>query len=381
MTDLTSFYVHIPYCSSRWGYCDFITYLPSQLGNFGLGSFTDAMDREIRLAAETLGGSAGPLQTVFFGGGTPTLFGAEPLVAILNRLREVFGLVSGAEITTEANPETITPQLLDDLLAGGFTRISIGMQSADEDVLRILDRVHTPGGALRAATQAKEAGFQEVNLDLIYGTPGESTDSWKNSVQAALSVGPTHLSAYSLIVEDGTRLARRVARGELPAPDEDDLANKYLLAEDLLNSAGLHNYEISNWALPGSECRHNRVYWRDGDWWGAGPGSHSHLGGTAAGAHRWWNVKHPRSWAAELAAGESPVAGSEVIDADTVRTERWMLQLRLAEGVPEGWFSDQQRRTAGEWVDEGLAEWSDGRLLLNPKGRLLADRLTLEVLA
>ena len=239
------------------------------------------------------------MSTVFVGGGTPTLLAAGDLVRLLRRIETTFGLTEDAEVTTEANPESVSPASLAALREGGFTRISFGMQSAVPHVLATLDRVHSPGRPLTAVAEARAAGFEQVSLDLIYGTPGESLADWRTSLEVALSARPDHVSAYALVVEDGTKMATRVRRGELALPDDDDQADKYLLAEELLSGAGYEAYEVSNWAArPDAACRHNLGYWRGDDWWGIGPGAHSHVGGT-----RWWNVKHPAAYAARLSVG------------------------------------------------------------------------------
>ncbi|HEX3733425.1 MAG TPA: radical SAM family heme chaperone HemW, partial [Mycobacteriales bacterium] len=294
-------YVHVPYCATRCGYCDFNTYTPGELGNSTTGlsqsdevtSYLTAVMAEVELAARVLsedGSRALPIvDTVFIGGGTPTQLAPDQLGGILRRLDETFGLAPDAEITTEANPESVTARQLAELRTAGFTRISLGMQSAVEHVLSVLDRSHTPGRALEAAKQARTEGFAHVSLDLIYGTPTESDDDWRASLQAAISADVDHISAYALTVEPGTRMARQVARGELAMIDDDVLADRYQLADRILSEAGFSWYEISNWArTPGDRCRHNELYWRGGDWWGFGPGAHSHAGGV-----RWWNVKHP----------------------------------------------------------------------------------------
>ena len=301
-----SAYVHVPVCASRCGYCDFNTYTAAELGaqpGSSREAYLQALAGEVALARRTLGPDAPPLQTVFFGGGTPTLLPADELGGLLGRLRDAFGLAPDAEVTTEANPDSVTPASLAALREAGFTRLSFGMQSAVPHVLATLERTHTPGRALDAVRWAREAGFASISLDLIFGTPGESRADWQASVDAALAAGPDHVSAYSLIVEDGTRFAARVRRGELAAPDEDDLADKYELADAAFAAAGLEWYEISNWARPGHACRHNLAYWHGDDWWGFGPGAHSHVDGV-----RSWNVKHPRGYAERLAAGLAPTA-------------------------------------------------------------------------
>jgi oxygen-independent coproporphyrinogen-3 oxidase len=291
---------------------------------------------------------------------------------------DAFGLASGAEVTTEANPESTDRELLDTIRAAGFTRISIGMQSIAPHVLTVLERRHTPGRALEAAGWAQRAGFEHVSLDLIYGTPGESDDDFRASLEAAIGAGVDHVSAYSLIVEPGTRMARKVARGELPMPDDDVLADRYLIADDVLSAAGLTWYEVSNWARnDAARCRHNLAYWQGGDWWGVGPGAHSHVGGV-----RWWNRKHPAAYAAALGAGASPAQGREVLDAATRREERILLELRLDTGLDARVLSAAGRAQAERELSDGLLdaeEWSRGRVVVTRTGRLLADGIALRL--
>src|SRR5215472_8767054 len=329
-------YVHVPFCLTRCGYCDFNTYTATELGSGASRESYAAMAiDEIRLAAKVLAGRAGPVQTVFFGGGTPTLLPPADLAAILRAIDGELGLAHDAEVTTEANPETVDERKLAELRAGGFTRISLGMQSAVPHVLAVLDRVHRPGRPEQCVAWARADGFSQVSLDLIYGTPGESDADWQTSLDRALAAGPDHISAYSLIVEEGTRLAARIRRGELPMPDDDVLADRYLMADGRLGAAGLSWYEVSNWAASAqSECMHNRLYWTGGDWWGIGPGAHSHVGGT-----RWWNVRHPAAYAQRLSAGLSPGQAREVLTDAEQATERIMLATRLASGCPVGELS------------------------------------------
>ncbi|HWB68279.1 MAG TPA: radical SAM family heme chaperone HemW, partial [Mycobacteriales bacterium] len=275
-------YLHVPFCASRCGYCDFNTYTASELGGgASQAQYADTAIAEIDLARQVLGGRDVEVSTVFFGGGTPTLLPAADLVRMLRHIADRFGLAADAEITTEANPESVTPESLAVLRAGGFTRISFGMQSTTPHVLATLDRRHSPGRAVAAVAEARAAGFDHVNVDLIYGTPGETDEDWQASLAAAIGSGVDHVSAYSLIVEPGTRLATRVTRGELPMPDDDVLADRYAMADEQLSGAGLAWYEVSNWArTDATQSRHNRLYWTSGDWWGVGPGAHSHVGGT-----------------------------------------------------------------------------------------------------
>ncbi|MET7304216.1 radical SAM family heme chaperone HemW [Embleya sp. NPDC005575] len=365
------FYVHVPYCASRCGYCDFNTYTATELGgSASQGSYADDAIAEIRLARRLLGEVERPVETVFFGGGTPTLLPAADLARILGAIRDEFGLAAGAEVTTEANPESVDPAYLDTLLAGGFNRLSFGMQSARRHVLQILDRRHTPGRPEQCVADARAAGFEHVNLDLIYGTPGESDDDWRASLDAVLGARPDHVSAYALIVEDGTRLAGRVRRGELPMPDDDVLADRYLMADEAFTAAGLGWYEVSNWATDdAARCRHNELYWTGADWWGAGPGAHSHVGGV-----RWWNVRHPAAYAQRLAAHTSPAQARELLTAEDRRVERILLELRLSDGVPCGLLTEVGRKAADRAVVDGLLEpLVGGRAVLTLRGRLLAD--------
>lgn len=373
-------YVHVPFCASRCGYCDFNTYTATELGeSVRRDTFHEVLAAEVRHAAAELGEERRPVDTVFVGGGTPTLLGAAALVSLLDAVRGEFGLAPDAEVTTEANPDSVDERMLDDLRAGGYTRISFGMQSTASSVLRILDRTHTPGASLEAARAAARAGFEHVNLDLIYGTPGESDDDLRRSVEDAIDAGVDHVSAYSLIVEDGTPLARRVRRGELPAPDDDVAAARYGIVDRLLTGAGMTWYEVSNWARPGGECRHNLGYWHDDDWWGVGPGAHSHRGGV-----RWWNVKHPRTYADRLAAGQSPTEDREVLTADQRSMERVMLGLRLAEGLAADELDGTGRERAGIEVQSGLLDDAGlraGRLVLTDAGRLVADAVIRRLVA
>jgi oxygen-independent coproporphyrinogen-3 oxidase len=372
-------YVHVPFCVTRCGYCDFNTYTASELGSApgaSRATYAEAAISELRLARRTLGSADVPVRTVFVGGGTPTLLPAADLGRIVREIDSAFGLAADAEVTTEANPESVDKAYLAALREQGFTRLSFGMQSVRQHVLAVLDRQHTPGRPQECVAEAHAVGFDHVNLDLIYGTPGESDDDWQASLAAAIEAGPDHVSAYSLIVEEGTRLATRIRRGELTAPDDDVLADRYLQAEEALSAAGFGWYEVSNWASSSSSseaarCRHNLLYWTGGDWWGVGPGAHSHVGGV-----RWWNVKHPAAYADRLAAGASPAHAREVLDDDTRDVERVLLELRLADGLDVEWLSGAGLLRAREAAADGLLEPSalaSGRAVLTLRGRLLAD--------
>ncbi|MER7171102.1 radical SAM family heme chaperone HemW [Streptomyces mesophilus] len=371
------FYVHVPYCATRCGYCDFNTYTAGELrGSGGVlasrDNYADTLIDEIRLARKVLGDDPRAVETVFVGGGTPTLLPAADLVRILGAIREEFGLADGAEVTTEANPDSVDPAYLAALRAGGYNRVSFGMQSARQHVLQILDRTHTPGRPEACVAEARAEGFEHVNLDLIYGTPGESDDDWRASLDAVLGAGPDHVSAYALIVEEGTQLARRIRRGEIPMTDDDVHADRYLMADSVLSSAGFHWYEVSNWATSqAARCLHNELYWRGADWWGAGPGAHSHVGGV-----RWWNVKHPGAYASRLAAGSSPGAGRELLSEEDRRVERVLLELRLLEGCPLSLLKPAGLAASRRALEDGLLDpvpYEEGRAVLTLRGRLLAD--------
>ncbi len=378
MSEPLSLYVHVPFCSSRCGYCDFNTYTASELGDgVDRASFHTHLASEITMAARTLAPTY-QVDTVFFGGGTPTLLGAPALRDLLARIRDEFDVAANVEVTTEANPDSVDQQMLEDLVTGGFTRISIGMQSSAPHVLATLERTHTPGASSAAALAARAAGFDHVNLDLIYGTPTESDDDVQRSLDEVLDAGVDHVSAYSLIVEDGTALARRVARGEIAEPDDDVAAERYELIDDRLSGSGLRWYEVSNWSTPGGECRHNLAYWRNRDWWGVGPGAHSHQAG-----HRWWNVKHPRTYAARVSAGMSPAEDQEETTPEQQRLERLMMGLRVREGVIAGEVECPQIAVL-DLVDRGLVEAEpahepSARIVLTRRGRLLADAVAREL--
>jgi len=372
-------YIHVPFCATRCGYCDFNTYTAAELGAgpaaVSPGSYPDLAIAELRFARRVLGDVNVPVSTVFFGGGTPTLLPPSALGAVLRAVEAEFGLVPGAEVTSEANPESVDAASLSELRAHGLTRVSFGMQSAVPSVLAALDRVHRPGRPAQCAAWARAAGFEHVSLDLIYGTPGESDADWRRSLDAAVAAGPDHVSAYALTVETGTRLAARVRRGELDPPDDDVLADRYLAADEVLTAAGYGWYEISNWAVSEpSRCAHNMLYWTGGDWWGIGPGAHSHVGGT-----RWWNVRHPAAYGARIATGQSPGQAREVLTAAERQLERVMLLTRLADGCPGTVLGPAGRANAAQVVADGLADagaLARGRIVLTRRGRLLADAVT-----
>jgi putative oxygen-independent coproporphyrinogen III oxidase len=375
-----AFYVHVPFCRVRCGYCDFNTYTAQELGGgASQATYAETAAREVALARRVLGDVDRPVETVFLGGGTPTLLPARDLGLVLRAIGDEFGFAPDVEVTTEANPDSVDLAYLSELRETGYTRLSFGMQSAVPSVLQVLDRTHDPERVPRAVEWARQAGFDQVSLDLIYGTPGESLDHWRTSIEAALACEPDHVSAYALIVEDGTALARRVRRGELPMPDDDDLADKYLLADELLAAHGLHWYEVSNWSRDeASRCRHNLLYWKGADWWGVGPGAHSHVGGV-----RWWNVKHPSAYTQRIGAEQSPAHGREVLSAEDQRVERVLLELRLADGLPQDVLDAPGAAAVPRLVSSGLltAAALDGApLVLTTRGRLLADAVVRDLL-
>lgn len=366
-------YLHVPFCRVRCGYCDFNTYTSDELRGARQDQYADTLLREVDLAVRVLRAEAPlrPARTVFFGGGTPTLLPPGDLARMLTGVRDSFGLAQDAEITVEANPDTVTPAVTDQLAASGVTRLSIGMQSAVPHVLAVLDRTHDPANVQAAVAAARHAGL-DVSLDLIYGAPGESLDDWRRSLDGAMALEPDHVSAYALIVEDGTKLARQIRRGEVPEPDDDLEADMYELADRALGDAGFDWYEVSNWArTPEHRSRHNLAYWHGADWWGFGPGAHSHIAGT-----RFWNVKHPAAYAQRLAAGESPAAARETPDAAARRLESVLLRSRIREGLPVVELIGEGRHAVASLIADGLVDGSEavhGRIVLTLKGRLLAD--------
>ncbi|MBY4573947.1 coproporphyrinogen III oxidase [Gordonia paraffinivorans] len=369
-------YLHVPFCATRCGYCDFNTYTAGELGSSSSPeSWQEAVAAELESAARLLQ-PARKVSTIFVGGGTPSLLGAAGLTRLLDAVRAEFDLADDAEVTTESNPESTSPEFFAGLREAGYTRISLGMQSAAQHVLRVLDRVHTPGRAVAAAREAREAGFEHVNLDLIYGTPGETDADLHASLDAVLSAGVDHVSAYALIVEDGTALARRIRRGEMPAPDDDVLADRYQILDDRLSADGFGWYEVSNWARDdAAACRHNLAYWHSHDWWGVGPGAHSHVNGV-----RWWNLKHPARYAKTLAEGALPAASAEELGAEDRHVEAVMLTTRCRTGLPMGILDDAERANAEKLCADGLLERAETAYVLTDAGRLLADGVIRRVL-
>jgi putative oxygen-independent coproporphyrinogen III oxidase len=374
-------YVHVPFCRVRCGYCDFNTYTASEIRGVKQSDYAGQAIAEVALADRVLRDAGLPARaasTVFFGGGTPTLLPVSDLAAMLTAVRDTWGLAPGAEVTTEANPDSVDADSLEALAAAGFTRVSFGMQSAVPHVLATLERTHDPARIPLVVQWARDAGLQ-VSLDLIYGTPGESLADWAASLDLALAQHPDHLSAYALIVEDGTKLARQIARGEVATPDDDLQADMYELADETLGSAGYGWYEVSNWATDGAHrSRHNLAYWTGQDWWGVGPGAHSHVGGV-----RWWNVKHPAAYAERLAAGDSPAHGRETLDAETRRVEAVLLRSRVVDGLPVGMLDAVGRTAVAGLIADGLVEGAaaiQGQVVLTRQGRLLADAVVRRLL-
>ncbi len=377
-----AFYIHIPYCIKRCGYCDFNTYTPAELQITSelkdiSNSYIDLLISEIKSARIEVGESA-VIPSIFFGGGTPSLMEASDIGRVISTIKDQFNLDKDAEITLETNPDTVTKEKLAQFLAAGVNRLSFGMQSAVPHVLATLDRTHNPDNLPQVTKWAKEVGFKEISVDLIYGTPGESKEDWQRSIDAALSLPITHISAYALIVEEGTKLAAQIKRGEVANVDDDLSADKYIMADQAFTSAGFNWYELSNWAKPNSESRHNIFYWLGKNWWGAGPGAHSHLNGR-----RFWNVKHPNLYKERIIKGESAVAEFENLESIQIESERLMLSIRLPSGVEKSTLNDKQILDLAGYVESGhldQANWNLGRATLTLDGRLIADRILREIL-
>ena len=375
-------YVHVPFCRVRCGYCDFNTYTADEVRGVRQSDYAGQALAEIAQARQVLAATgAAPRQvsTVFFGGGTPTLLPVSQLAQLLGGIRNAWGLADDAEVTTEANPDSVDSDSLLALREAGFTRVSFGMQSAVPHVLATLERTHDPERIPLVVEWAREAGLQ-VSLDLIYGTPGESLDDWRASLDLALAQHPDHLSAYALIVESGTKLARQIARGQIAEPDDDLQADMYELADRMLAESGYAWYELSNWATEtANRSRHNLGYWTGQDWWGVGPGAHSHVGGV-----RWWNLKHPAAYAERIAAGVSPAAGRETLDAGTRRTEAVLLTSRVSDGLPISGLDLAGRGAIAGLIADGLIDGRaalNGRVVLTLSGRLLADAVVRRLLS
>lgn len=374
-------YIHVPFCAVRCGYCDFNTYAPGEVDGATPEGYVGAALAEMALARRVMGADPRPARTVFFGGGTPTMLDASALVRLLDEVRATWGLAADAEVTTEANPDSVTQASLAALASAGFTRVSFGMQSAVPHVLATLERTHSPDNVARAVQWAREAGLA-TSIDLIYGTPGESLEDWRVSVDAALALEPDHVSAYALVIEPGTRMGAQLRRGTIAPTDPDLQAAMYELADDAFLAAGLHWYEVSNWArTPDQRCRHNIAYWRSDDWWGIGPGAHSYLGprdglSGRQPARRWWNVKHPLAYSRRLAEGLSPEDDGEDLTEEALAFERIMLGLRLAEGLERDAVGADKADAIARLIADGVVDGASalrGRLVLTRRGRLLAD--------
>ena len=376
-----AFYVHIPYCVRRCGYCDFNTYTPAELSisndlSETSRSYIDLLIKELEFARQST--DAATVPTIFFGGGTPTLMESSDLGRVITAISSSYELAPDAEITTEANPDTVTKEKLAGLREAGFNRISFGMQSAVPHVLKSLDRTHNPENVLKATTWAREVGFNEVSVDLIYGTAGESLSDWELTIDTALSLPISHISAYALIVESGTKLGAQVKRGEVTMPDDDETADKYLLADEKFIQAGFDWYELSNWSKPGSECRHNLAYWNGDNWWGLGAGAHSHVDGR-----RFWNVKHPAAYTQKVVESGNPMHDQEILTPEEARSEEIMLQIRLASGLSRNALSESEGKSLPTFLADGylLPEaWENGHIVLSKTGRLMADRIVREIL-
>ena len=377
-----AFYIHIPYCIKRCGYCDFNTYTPGELQiTTGLNdisnSYIDLLIKEIELARAEVGENVS-VPSIFFGGGTPSLMQASDIGRVISTIKNRFNLSAEAEITMECNPDTVSKESLTQFKAVGVNRLSFGMQSAVKHVLETLDRTHNPDNLLQVTNWADQIGFEEISVDLIYGTPGESISDWQTSIDAALSLPITHISAYALIVEEGTKLAAQIKRGQVNPVDDDLAAEKYLIADQAFTSAGFDWYELSNWAKPNSASKHNLAYWLGDNWWGAGPGAHSHLNGR-----RFWNVKHPNLYKEKIESNQSPIAGSESLEELQRESERLMLSLRLPTGVAKKTLNEQQLLELSEYVESGhldQSNWNEGRATLTVDGRLIADRILRQIL-
>jgi len=368
-----SFYVHIPYCIKRCGYCDFNTYTPNELQDGATleivsNDYIDAVLKELQSAPTDA------VPTIFFGGGTPSLLPAADLGRVISAIRDRNGLTDDCEITLEANPDSVTPEKMRQYLDAGFNRISFGMQSAVPHVLATLDRTHNPDNVAKAVEMARDAGFSSVSVDLIYGTPGESLEDWRISIESALALGVDHISAYALIVETGTKLAAQIKRGDISMPNDDLMADMYLLVNQLCNQAGLQWYELSNWSKPGHECRHNIAYWENKNWWGLGPGAHSHIDGK-----RFWNLKHPTTYKTKLFGGESPILDSEILTKEQMRDESIMLAIRMREGIDISSLTPTQLERIESYRESGHVSMVDKHLQLSPQGRLIADRIVREL--
>ncbi len=356
-------YVHIPFCAARCDYCDFATWTDRA---HLIDAYVDACVSDLH--ARRADGYP-PATSVFFGGGTPSLIPAHALARILDAIERT----PDAEVTVECNPDSVDSEKFDTYRAAGVNRVSLGVQSLAPHVLRDLGRTHDPANVARAVEGAKSAGIDRVNVDVIYGTPGESIEDWERTLTGALAFDVEHVSAYALTVEAGTPLGQRVAAGAAPGPDDDDQAEKYALADDLLTAAGLEWYEISNWARPGGACRHNNVYWDQGEYLAIGCAAHGHTGGR-----RWWNVRTPDRYIERITARTSPEAGSELLLGAERAAEAFTLALRTRGGaVP----LPGSEHVLADLAADGLCAFVGERVVLTRSGRLLANEVTARALA
>jgi oxygen-independent coproporphyrinogen-3 oxidase len=369
----TALYIHIPFCLRKCTYCSFNSY--AGLENLH-EAYVASLQREMTLASDGEGGQCA--RSVYIGGGTPTVLGKELLGKILSTCNDHFPLLSGAEITIEANPGTVDADLLSELLRRGVNRLSLGAQSFDDGMLSLLGRIHTVREAVDSFLLAREHAFANINLDLIYGLPNQDLDQWTGDLREALCLRPDHLSLYALSLEPGTPLFDSASRGDLPVPDPDLSALMYERAQRELARAGYIHYEISNWATPGHECQHNQTYWRNAPYLGFGAGAHSFWGGE-----RFWNVAHPEEYVHRVQRGEQTVAAREHIGRATEMSETVILGLRLCQGVS---FAEFQERfglsldqvfgdSMGEMVQLGLLEIDSEVMRLTARGRLLGNEV------
>jgi oxygen-independent coproporphyrinogen-3 oxidase len=362
-----SLYVHVPYCSKRCGYCDFNTYTPSELDREDqIESWLNSAVKEIELARRVLKEEL-TIDTIFFGGGTPSLLDSNTVDNFIQSVKSNFKLKPGLEITIEANPDSITEEKSQRWLNSGINRVSIGMQSSTKEVLKKLDRTHNPDNVSHSVDILKKSGFDNFSLDLIYGTPGESLNDWENSLKDAIALNPPHISAYSLVIEPGTKMGAQLNRGEISQVNDDEAADKYQLADEMLNKNNYSWYEISNWAKKDKECKHNLNYWLGNNWWGIGPGAHSHVNGV-----RWWNHKLPKVWRELLEKQNSPALAREVLSEDQIRSEQIMLLSRLRTGLGNHELDENRIENL---IANQLATLDANKIVLTLKGRLLADEV------
>ncbi len=366
-----SVYIHVPYCKKRCGYCDFNTYTPNELDvNDQIDSWASATVKEIKLAKKVLKKDL-KIDTIFFGGGTPSLISNNELSYVLIALKENFHFANNIEITLEANPDDINDEKIEIWQENDINRISIGMQSSSKKVLQILDRTHDQLNIEKSAKLLSKHGLSNFSFDLIYGTPGESLEEWQESLEFALSLNPTHLSAYSLVIEPGTKMGNDLKTNKIQKVNDDLVADKYLLADEILENHGFKWYEISNWSSNNLKSRHNLNYWKNNNWWGFGPGAHSHIEGN-----RWWNLKLPNQWRERLENNYSPAKAREILTSEQKLSENIMLSLRLDSGLDSKQFSS---RIINDLIKDDLIYLNERNFVLTKRGRLLADQVFLQL--